>query len=151
MKPAKKARKVPKMIVYATPRGPENAQEAHSGASDLRHALPAGIMSVNITRRRRWAEEIERLHGNCLIAMANATVVEPPDFYFASSGVKYSNFVLTHHSKRLLALLRRVRRCPECRGQGAVPFVEHRIVQGRIAYTLKGYEPCDTCKGTGKL
>lgn len=87
-----------------------------------------------IERRRRWIELIE---------------LELAKVRLESSKIKNEydirKWYLDAEGKRLLSLLRRVRRCPECRGTGIV-------VSGMLPATYFAMKlECMTCEGTGKL
>jgi hypothetical protein len=104
----------------------------------------ATAMSVNIPRRRRWAEqiieEITRLKGH-----ENLTSV-------IVDGVKYpstATLIATTRRRLCLAILRRVRRCPECLGRGTVAGITWSAKTQFVSVVVQ--EDCRTCKGTGKL
>lgn len=89
---------------------------------------------MNIERRRRWIEHIEFI-----------LFIELADF----KGKRQTpvDLLMREHRKRLLSLLRRVRRCPECHGRGLLkhkPRVSVPVMLG-MAYR------CPTCGGTGRL
>lgn len=96
---------------------------------------------MNIERRRRWIEEIhaEWISVTDLWWDAAENHRLPDDFDY-----------LCERRKRLLSLLRRVRRCPECRGKGTTtgqgwtgrPWMEYQVLVE---------EECLTCGGTGRL
>lgn len=79
---------------------------------------------MSIERRRRWIAKIE----------------------FNIAGVVGRSC----WHKRMLYALRRLRRCPECRGKGTTPGQEWT---GRpwMEYQVLVEEECPTCKGTGRI
>jgi hypothetical protein len=97
---------------------------------------------MNIERRRRWIEVAERRLRDCLPPLTSVPILlsDQEEHYAASAYLR----------KRLLSLLRRLRRCPECRGKGTTPGQEWR---GRpwMEYQVLVEEECLTCKGTGRL
>lgn len=74
---------------------------------------------MNIERRRRWIRQLE-------LSIAWSGVILPPIDDFEAM------FRIYYH-KRLLCVLRRVRRCPECRGVGRINEFEEilRSAQAR--------------------
>lgn len=83
---------------------------------------------MNIERRRIWVEQIEdqiEYVDECAPEFQSAMDIE------------------IEYRKRLLSLLRRVRRCPECRGIGAICWEAGN-------QRWEGIE-CPTCGGTGRL
>ena len=90
------------------------------------------MTTAQIERRRRWIELIE---------------LELAKVRLESSKIKNEydirKWYLDAEGKRLLSLLRRVRRCPECKGIGAVCWEAGN-------QRWEGIE-CVTCGGTGKL
>lgn len=82
---------------------------------------------MNIERRRRWIEQIWQ-----------AFIHETDIWWDAAENFRLGRDFdeIYHYRKRLLSLLRRVRRCPEC---------------GGIGFTWEDGEKCPTCGGTGKL
>lgn len=86
---------------------------------------------MNIERRRRWIDLIWREIARTTAHKMSTTVIV--------NGVCHpstATIVAKQRIKRLLALLRRVRRCPEC---------------GGIGFTWEDGEKCPTCGGTGRL
>lgn len=92
------------------------------------------IQMSNIPRRRRWAEQIEQKLVDIRTDLRSVR--------FTSLTVAKMALELYHHRRRrYLALLRRVRRCPECHGTAWVHYYTGTWNSG----------PCKVCEGTGKL
>lgn len=84
-----------------------------------------------IERRRRWIEQIERD-----IERGWDLILTQMTWHDGKMCHSTASLVLMSRTKRLLSLLRRVRRCPEC---------------GGIGFTWEDGEKCPTCGGTGRL
>lgn len=100
---------------------------------------------MNIERRRKWIEEIERD-----ISYEELLLQSPYDTL--PLGAKDANCILRMammNRKRLLSLLRRVRRCPECKGAKIIPAFSFTY-DGPV-YKWGSSRNCPTCGGTGKL
>lgn len=91
-----------------------------------------------IERRRRWIEEIDAkiIHDTGYSAM---TSIDPG----------FAALWFRQHRKRLLSLLRRVRRCPECKGAKIIPAFSFTY-DGPV-YKWGSSRNCPTCGGTGRL
>lgn len=84
---------------------------------------------MNLPRRRRWADEIREELSRVKLN------IHPKKLSV------YRLYLIAYH-KRLLALLRRVTQCPECRGS---------CYQISYAPRGKSWHKCPTCNGTGKI
>lgn len=97
---------------------------------------------MKIERRRRWIELIQKTLSGYEYEMGAPPVADP---MLAPRVVR-----LYERRKRLLSLLRRVRRCPECIGAGRIGC--HVNKNGAVAYQAGcGEWICETCGGTGRL
>lgn len=102
---------------------------------------------MNIERRRKWIEEIERD-----ISYEELLLQSPYDTL--PLGAKDANCILRMammNRKRLLSLLRRVRRCPGCEGTGVIWPSEMIMRLGEFAGYHNVERECPTCGGTGRL
>lgn len=97
---------------------------------------------MNIERRRRWIDEVEAEISDV------GLIVDKLRGRPSRSWFKFLFF--RENLGRLHCVLRRLRRCPECRGKGTTPGQEW-TGRPRMEYQVLVEEECPVCKGTGRI